>query len=113
MKPLPLVAVACVSLLVGGCRQNAAITAPDSTPSRAAPGVITITIGTGAANSQLAVGQTVQMRAIARMADGTAIDVTDFAAWYSDNCDVVAVVGPGVIKGEGRGSTAVRVIYSQ
>lgn len=113
MKPLPLVAVACVSVLVGACQKSQSPTAPDATTSRAAPGVQTITVGTGSGSSQLAVGQTVQVRAFARMGDGTSVDVTDFAAWYSDDCDVVAVLGPGLLKGEGAGNTGVRVIYGQ
>ena len=113
MKPQPL-AVACAVLLLGGCNRQAAITAPTNvmTPSGAA-GIQSISIETSIPGGQLAVGQMVQMRAVVRLNDGSAHDITNEAAWYSDNCDVVSVLGPGLVKGEAPGSGGVRILYLQ
>ena len=112
MKPYSL--VACAALLLGGCDRQAAITAPTNaaTPSAAA-GVQSIAIEAAIPGGQLAVGQMVQMRAVVRLSDGSTHDITNEAAWYSDNCDVVAVLGPGLVKGEAPGSGGVRIIYLQ
>src|SRR5262245_2507096 len=90
----PFVLVAALGRGCGGHANPAAPSAPASQPAAAPappPSVQTITIGGSGQATALPVGQAVQLKATAQMADGSSADVSALATWSSDNTSVATV----------------------
>jgi hypothetical protein len=103
------IAVACGVVMLYGCGRNGSPTAP--APIVATPAAIqAIQIGGRSADGTFTVGQTVQLRAVAQLSDGSEQDITSLATWASDN-PVVATVSSGLVTAVRSGTARVRASY--
>jgi uncharacterized protein YjdB len=68
--------------------------------------LISIEITTKSEGS-LGIGETQQLAAIAIYSDGSAVDVTDQATWFSYDSGVATVNGVGLVTGLGAGTVAI------
>jgi hypothetical protein len=108
-----MTAIGCAVLLVVGCNRGSrgSPTAPtQGTPPQSAA-VQAIQIGADSLSGVLAVGGKLQLRAIARMMDGSERDITSLATWSSDNPDVAAVSESGLVTANRRGAGRIRANY--
>jgi hypothetical protein len=75
------------------------------------PAVQAIEVAGSALQDPLVVGRTVQLKAIARLLDGSERDVTSLASWSSRNPDVASVTPSGLVTARGRGAGRVSASY--
>jgi hypothetical protein len=99
--------------LTVGCGRKSSPTGPSSTGGSSIPSVQTITIGGASGTAALAVGDTRQLRASARLTDGSDYDITLLATWSSDNSDVATVTPTGMVTATGAGTGRIRASYQQ
>ena len=107
-------AIGCAVMLVQGCNRRGSPTSPTTvTPpsSSQSAAVQAIQIGGDSLTGSLAVGRTLQLKAFARLADGTERDVTSFATWSSQNPDVAEVTASGLVTARRRGAGLIRADY--
>jgi hypothetical protein len=106
--------IACVAAMTIGCGRKSSPTGPSSTGGSSIPTVQTITIGGGGSGtSALTVGQTRQLKASARLSDGSEYDITLLATWSSDNGDVATVTPAGLVTAMGAGTGRIQASYQQ
>jgi hypothetical protein len=114
--------IACLALAVGGCgkKSTSPIAPTTTTPSGSpVPTVQMITIGSAAASDgsssvgpvSLIVGEGRQMKASARLTDGSEYDITLLATWSADDAEVADVTTSGLVIGRRAGSGRIRASY--
>jgi hypothetical protein len=101
---LPLVA-----LMLTACGDDRPPTTPTPTPAT----VVSVAIDGPAQRDLGAPGQTLQLRAIATLSDGSRPDVTNDAAWSTGNSRVLSVSARGLVTGLGNGTTTVTATYRE
>jgi len=89
----------------GGGRNPVAPTPP------ATPTVVSVGIAGDASN--LTVGSSVQLQALATLSDGSTQNVTSQATWESSNVSVATVTASGILTAVGSGSAEIRASYQQ
>ncbi len=108
-----MIAIACVVTVVG-CSRGLSPTAPargtsqNSSPQDAALKATAIEIGGGSLSGPLVAGNTMQLRALARLVDGSTTDVSSLASWTSDDPAVASVDSSGLVTARRRGAGRVR-----
>jgi hypothetical protein len=99
-----------VPLIVwSGCGGDPPPNAPTPTPAT----VVGVAIDGPAQRDLGAPGQTLQLRAIATLSDGSRPDVTNDAAWSVGNSRVLSVSSRGVVTGLADGTTSVTATYRE
>jgi trimeric autotransporter adhesin len=94
--------VAAISASIPGCGRTPSPTAP--APAGATVASITVTSpGTS--------GATFQLTAMARLSDGSSLDVTQTAAWVSSNTQFATVSTTGLVTVQASGETDLRATY--
>jgi hypothetical protein len=83
------------------------LTTPVIPPTPAAPTVSSITVTGYNGTPTNRRDQTVQLSASARYSDGTTRDVTSTASWRSDNPNIAAVAGGGMVTARGDGEATI------
>ena len=107
------VAVGCALLALQACNRNANPNAPTrivNIPATNSSTIQSIQIARGESDSNVTVGQSVQLRAVARLVDGTDQDITSLATWTSDNPSV-ATVSSGLVTAVRSGAARIRASY--
>ena len=95
-----------------GCDRQANPAAPASAPAAAMTPSVQAVIVTGAPGAgPLRVGETVQFRATAQMADGSLADVSELATWSSDNASVASVTKSGLVTAGDPGTSNITARY--
>jgi hypothetical protein len=92
----------------GDSRAPAPPTAPTPTPT-----IIGVSIEGPLVRDLDFLGDTVQLRALARLSDGSQSDVTADVVWSVSNTAVVSVTTRGLVTGVGYGAGAVRAVYRE
>ena len=104
----------CLAVSAAACgKKSTNPIGPTSTGGSSIPSVQAITIGGASGESALSVGQTRQLKASARLSDGSDYDITLLATWSSDNGDVVTVTSSGLVTAKGTGTGRIRASYQQ
>ncbi len=107
------IAVGCAVLALQACNRNANPNAPTriaTIPATTPSTIQSIQIGSSGSDRSFTVGQSVQLRAIARLIDGSEQDITGLATWNSDNPSV-ATVSSGLVTGVRSGAARIRASY--
>jgi hypothetical protein len=103
------------SFLFAACGTNVSQptpAAPAKTESSIGPTVSSVLVGTaGDRPPTLRPGETLQLFAQAKYADGTTSDVTNVALWQSSNPVIATVSSQGVLTGAAEGAVDVSAIY--
>jgi hypothetical protein len=97
-----------------GCgRQPSSLTGPTAVPAaKSMVQAINVASGTSAPGP-LRIGDTIQFKATAQLADGTTADVSDLAEWSSDNSSVATVNTSGLVTATGPGTANVTARYQE
>jgi trimeric autotransporter adhesin len=110
--------IACLVLATAGCgKKSTSPIAPTTTGGTPAPSVQTITIGPAATGDaagtgiSLVVGETRQLKASARLSDGSEHDITLLATWASDDANAASVSASGLVVARGAGAGRIRASY--
>jgi hypothetical protein len=116
MRTVTSIVAVGLGLACGACGGHQSSVAPSvSSVSKSSPSLtvqhIVIASNTGPTN--LRVGQTLQLRAMATLSDGSDQDVTSMASWASENPSVVAVTSLGLVTATGAGTGHVRASYRE
>jgi hypothetical protein len=107
------VAVGCAFIALQACNRNANPNAPTriaTIPATNPSTIQSIQIARGGSDSNVTVGQSVQLRAVARLIDGSDQDITSLATWDSDNPSV-ATVSSGLVTALRTGAARIRASY--
>jgi hypothetical protein len=106
-----LVAVAVAAVMAAACGKDTPSPPVQPTPTPAA--VVRVDID-GPANRDIgAVGDTLQLRAVALFDDATRTDVTNEASWSVLNGSVLSVTARGLVTAVGNGGTFVTATYRE
>ena len=98
-------------ILVAGCGNDAPPTTPTPTPAPAA--FVRVDIEGPTMHYLGPVGETLQLRAIATMSDGSRPDVTNEAAWSVTDPRVLTVSARGLVTALAEGGTIVTAGYRE
>ena len=101
--------VPCLLLAVSACGDDPQPTAPTPTPAN----VTSVAIDGPEQRDLGAPGQTMQLRAIATLSDGSRPDVTNDATWSTGNSRVLSVSPRGLVTGVADGGTSVTATYRE
>jgi len=107
------VAVGCALLALQACNRNANPNAPTriaTIPATTSSTIQSIQIASSGSDHSFTVGQSEQLRAVARLIDGSEQDITSLAAWSSDNPSV-ATVSSGLVTAVRSGAARIRASY--
>lgn len=107
------IAVGCAFIALQACNRNANPNAPTriaTIPATNPSTIQSIQIARGGSDSNVTVGQSVQLRAVARLIDGSDQDITSLATWDSDNPSV-ATVSSGLVTAVRSGAARIRASY--
>ena len=99
-------ATACLAILVAGCGQKPAPSAPTQTVTQVQVGV------SGNTPAVVIPGETKQLFATAMSATGTTTDVTNLATWQSSNPSLATVSPAGLLTAAAEGAVDVSATYS-
>jgi hypothetical protein len=100
-----LCSLALTVVLSGGCDDGLLTPSPPSPPN---PGLTSFEVQ----DVQLtAIGDTLQLRAIARLSDGTSTDVTPDVSWIAPSNAIVSVSSGGLVRALDFGMVRVRAVY--
>jgi len=103
--------ITCIACLVVGCGRRSP-TSPTATGALS-PSVQTISIRSNTGGTSLTHGQSVQLKAIARLSDDSEYDITPLATWLADDERVATVTPMGLVTAQAPGSGHLRATYQQ
>jgi hypothetical protein len=104
------ITVMCGVVAFQGCGRNGSPTAPAQVVPTSSSAVQAIQIAGSSTDKTFIPGQKVQLRAVARLSNGSEEDITGLATWMSDNPSV-ATVSSGLVTAVERGTALVRASY--
>jgi hypothetical protein len=104
------ITVMCGVVALQGCGRNGSPTAPAQVVPTSSSAVQAIQIAGSSTDKTFIPGQKVQLRAVARLSNGSEEDITGLATWMSDNPSV-ATVSSGLVTAVERGTALVRASY--
>jgi len=96
-----------------GCGRHTSVAAPTTLAAATTAAVVQAVNISGAMSGPLPVGQAVQLKAMAQMADGSFADVSVSATWTSDNAPVATVTASGLVTASRAGSATITASYQE